>query len=281
MNDEIPCAWSRAAAELLTEIVMAATNHNGPFLIVEGPTDQRFLELKVDTAVYFVPSGGRDTCISLIKLLNDAERPFCYLGIADADYDWLAPYAADNLVLTDTRDIEGIQVRSSALDSVIVELADSAKVAAFVQRSGSSIREALLSRAVFFGRVRALGYINGNISFEDVKPARFCKSDWTYDEDECARVCVTLGLAPDKGSLLADALRIGAPSEWHFARGHDLVDILMGGLSHVLSGKQQTRQHIEALLRQTMQRAEFEATELFNRVQAWEQRSGATIWKAA
>lgn len=281
MSKGMPNAWSRSAPDLLAEVVMAATNHKGPFLVVEGPTDQRFLELKVDTSIYFVASGGKDSCLALIRLLNSEPRAFPYLGIADEDYNWLNAYNDDNLVLTDTRDLEGILIRSSALDAVIVELADRAKVDAFLQNTGISVREALLAKANFFGRVRVLGYLNGTICLDEVKPARFCGQGWTYDEDACAQVCVNLGLAADKATLMAQANAIDAPSDWHFARGHDLVDILIGGFVHVLSGKAPVRQHVEALLRQSMQRTEFETTALFARVAEWEAAKSQKIWKAA
>lgn len=280
MNDGIPCAWSRTAEDLLAEVVMAATNHCGPFLIVEGPTDQRFLELKVDAAVYFVQAGGKTTCISLVRLLNSDARSFTYLGIADEDYDWIQPDAADNLVLTDTRDLESILVRSTALDSVIVELGDNAKVTDFIRQSGTTIRQALLSRALFFGRVRALGFIKGTVCLDDVKPSRFCGRDWNYNEFACAEVCVNLGLAVSVDALLEEVDALTAPTDWHFARGHDLVDILIGGLIYILSGKTYSRLQVESLLRQSMQRSEFEATSLFNRVSAWESERSQQIWRA-
>ncbi|MBV6830331.1 DUF4435 domain-containing protein [Xanthomonas euvesicatoria] len=281
MMDAIPGAWSRTPADLLAEIVMAATNHDGPFLVVEGPTDQRFLELKVDAAVYFVQAGGKSTCITLIRLLNSAARPFYYIGIVDEDYDWITPEREGNLVLTDTRDLEGILVRSTALDSVILELADKARVANFLQRSGTSIREALLKRAIFFGRIRTLGFIHGSICLEKIKPARFCNQDWSYDEAACAEVCVELGLSDSTESLLSAANSLDAPSDWHFARGHDLIDILVGGFVKIFSGNAPPRTHVEALLRQSMQKEEFVATKLFKRVSQWETESNQRIWKVA
>lgn len=259
---------------------MAATNHHGPFLIVEGPTDERFLGLKVDERVYFVQAGGKQTCIALVRLLNSAARPFPYLGIADEDYDWIQPEREPNLVLTDTRDLEAILLRSSALDAVILELGEKSKVAAFSQRNGTSIRDAVLSRAVFFGRVRTLGFLN-SVCMKSIKPSRFCQQGWTYDEHACAEACVLLGLAENVESLIDSANALNAPSDWHFGRGHDLIDILIGGFVHVLSGKAPARDHVEALLRQSMQREEFELTGLYRRVSEWETDSAQRIWRAA
>lgn len=280
MNEEIPSAWSRAVADLLAEVVMASTNHDGPFLIVEGPTDQRFLEMRVDAAVYFVQAGGKTTCLALVRALNSEIRKFNYLGIADEDFDWLDPETAENLVLTDTRDLECILIRSSALDSAMVELSDPARVDHFIQENGIGIREAVLRKALFFGRIRTLAFQKGStVCLDEIKPSRFCNRDWTYDEDACARACVRIGLADSVHALLSEANGIVAPTDWHFARGHDLVDILVGGLIHSLSGKTHAKNHVEALLRQSMQRLELETTELFRRVSDWEVTSGQRIWK--
>jgi len=258
---------------------MAATNHGGPFLVVEGPTDQRFLELRVDSAVYFVQSGGRATCVKVIKSLNEVERTFLYLGIADEDYDWLQPEDVPNLVFTDTRDLESLLVRTSALDSTVLELGDHTKVRAFVQRTGMSVRDALLAKATFFGRVRTYGFIKGTTCLDGINPARFCLKDWSYDEAKCAEVCVELGLADSVDALHELIQALDAPSDWHYARGHDLVDILIGGFVHVLSGKAPPRIHVESLLRQSVQREEFEQTLLFGRVAAWETATATPIWR--
>ncbi|WP_081419661.1 DUF4435 domain-containing protein [Xanthomonas cannabis] len=279
--DALPRAWSRTPADLLAEMVMAATNHEGPFLIIEGPTDQRFFELRVEASIYFVQAGGKATCIALVRLLNTMDRPFRYLGIADEDYDWLVPEQEENLVFTDPRDLESILIRSSALDSVILELGDTDKVTYFLNRTRGSIRDALLARATFFGRVRAVGFLNGSICLDAIKPARFCNQDWTYDELACARVCVELGLSDETEKLMAEAQALNAPTEWHFARGHDLVDILIGGFAKVLGNSAPPRRYLEALLRQSMQHSEFIATNLFQRVADWEAQSNQRVWKAA
>lgn len=280
MSHETPSAWSRTASDLLAEILMAATNHAGSFLVVEGPSDERFLGLKVGDDVYFVQAGGKETCINTVRILNSAARQFPYLVIADEDYDWIQPEREPNLILTDTRDIEAILLRSSALDALMLELGDKSRMTAFLQHSGTSIRDAVLSRASFFGRVRTLGFIK-SICMKSIKPSRFCQQDWTYDVNACAQACVLLGLADNVESLMDSANALNAPSDWHFARGHDLIDILIGGFVHVFSGKAPMRDHVEALLRQSMQRDEFEATHLYRRVSEWEASSAQRIWKAA
>lgn len=279
MSDCIPAGWTRAASDLLAEVVMAATNHRGPFMIVEGPSDWRFFEPRVETAVYIVQAGGRDTCVSLVKALNEEPRVFTYVGVVDEDYDWLTPLQENNLVLTDTRDLESILMRSPALDAVVIELGDYDKVRAFVTASGATVRDALLTRAEFFGRLRASSFVAGTVSLDSIRPARFCRRDWSYDEDQCVDVCVAIGAADSSEALRTAISAVDAPSSWHLARGHDLIDILVGGLATVLGSRAPPTRHVEALLRQSIQQRDFEDTLLFNRISEWECHSQQRIWR--
>ncbi len=279
MSQGMQSAWLRTPDDLLAELVMVSTNHSGPVVIVEGSTDERFLCLRTDPSVYFTIANGRAVCIALIHLLNSKPRPFCYLAIIDEDYQWLAPETADNMVHTDTRDLESILIRSPALDAALVELADSRLVHEFKATTGTSICEALLDRASFFGRVRTLGFLKGSVSLDTMKPARFARPDWTYDHDACADYCVQIGLADSREKLLHEASDLSAPSEWHFARGHDLVDILLGGLAHRLGGSGCKKPALEAILRQSLQHADFETTNLYRRVADWQAARSSRIWK--
>lgn len=258
---------------------MASTNHPGPYLIVEGPTDQRFLELRVDTAVYFVQAGGKSTCIALVKSLNKEARSFHYLAIVDEDYQWLNPDAETNLVLTDTRDIESMLIRSRALDAVLVEFGDRTKISFFERASGCSVRDSLLQRAVFFGRLRTIGYTKAIASLDALKPSRFAIAGWLYDHEACSQFCVDSGIADSLESLALEITQVEAPSDWHLARGHDLVDILHGGLIHALSDRKCQRPALESLLRQSMQLEEFKETGLYSRVAEWENANACKIWR--
>jgi len=279
MSQGIQSAWQRTPEDLLAELIMVSTNHSGPILIVEGSTDERFLRVRTDPAVYFTIANGRSVCVSLIQLLNSHPRRFCYLAIIDEDYHWLFPETADNLIHTDTRDLESMLVRSPALNAVLVELGDDRLVREFSDAAGASICDALLERATFFGRVRTLGVLKGSVSLDTMKPARFARPDWTYDQDACADYCVSLGLADSREALLRDAAALQAPSQWHFARGHDLVDILLGGLAYRLGGSGCKKPALESMLRQSLQGSDFEQTNLYRRVAEWEFARSCKVWK--
>lgn len=272
-------AWQRTPHDLLAELIMVSTNHTGAVLIVEGSTDERFLSVRTDPTVYFTIANGRDVCIALIHLLNSTPRPFRYLAIIDEDYQWLAPESADNLVHTDTRDLESILIRSPAVDAALVELGDSTLVRSFVEATGAPISSALLERATFFGRVRTLGFLKGDVSLSTMKPARFARPDWSYDQEACADYCVQIGLADSREALILAASALAAPSDWHFARGHDLVDILLGGLIYRFGGKACSKPVLESLLRQSLQHADFKETALYRRVEEWENAVSCRIWK--
>lgn len=266
-------AWpSRCGDDIATEIVMMRTTSKGPFVIVEGPTDERFLWPRLRKDCYVSIGSGRSTvenAVDRLDILAAGKKPD-YVGVVDEDYDWLIGYspASANVIKTDARDLEGILFRSRALQGVIAEYCDKASFQAFEAAVGMSFLDAVLQRAEPFGKIRMVNSAGPMADLKKFKPVRFHKAGWTYDIPAALDVAVTLGVAPSVGALSAAMAGLTPPDIWHCVRGHDLVDILHAGILHV-GGVAPERLGIERMLRQGISVAEFQGSQLFQRLNAW------------
>lgn len=273
--------WSRTGPDIVSEIEMASTNWTGPFLIVEGASDECFFSTRVPESVYIIEASGKRNVEAAFDILDsDASHAATLaLGIVDEDYDWLTGHTINspNIIKQDPRDLEGMLVRSNGLRAVLAEYGDRNAIRHFESTQGP-VLDALLTRAEFFGRVRMFNALNNKVCLKKFKPQRFCDvSNWSYDHLSALDVAVGMGVHHDAYDLGVQIGLIESPSMWHVARGHDLIDILVGGLIGVFgaSGNVSTRD-VERLLRQSMQAHEFHGSGVFLRVSAWQVAKGAS-----
>lgn len=271
---------SRRGEDIATEIIMMKQTTSGPFLIVEGPTDERFLKPRVKNSCYVAIGSGRITVERAVELL-DAASPTIrnVLGVVDEDYDWLIGYSVQsaNIVKTDPRDLEGLLFQYNDLTPVLVEYADREACSSFERLEGRSIRDAVLARAEPFGRIRMVNALGPQVDMKKFKPIRFFGQDWTYDLDEAKRVAVTIGVSTSVPTLESQMAALQIPDLWHCARGHDLVDIFVGGLISVLGARSADKLGVERLLRQSLSSAQFSQSLLFSRIDGWSAANVAVL----
>lgn len=261
----------RTAGDVAAEIELSRMNWKGAFLVVEGPTDFRFWNARKNGSCDIVITQGRLQVIGAIGLLN-ARHFRGALGVVDCDDDGLEQ-ADDlqNVVRTEPRDLEGLLLRSSALEKTLSEYGNAAKIAAFLATEGGTIRDALLSRALLFGKCRWLNQRTASVCLKKLKPQRFCNiATWTYDTSAIKDEAVNLGVATNRDELEGRLAELPPADPWHVCVGHDLVDILVGGLLSTLGDGFAKNPLVEAMLRAAFEHAEFQATELHARVIAWQ-----------
>jgi hypothetical protein len=161
---------------------MVATTHAGSFLVVEGDDDSKFWKPRTARGECdVVKAGGKRTAVEAGKRL-DAIDFARVVGVVDNDCDRLrgiAP-ASRNLVHTDTRDLEGLLLRSSARDKVLAEYGNAQKMRRFETEFGP-VREALVARALLLGKLRGLSYNLGvALDFKRLHPHRLLdEQTWT------------------------------------------------------------------------------------------------------
>jgi len=264
---------SRKGEDIAAEVIMMRTASKGPFVIVEGPTDERFIWPRIRQSCYVAIGSGRSTVERAVTMLDaqHAGNSADYVGIVDEDYDWLINYSpvSSNILKTDPRDVEGLLFRSAAVLSVLAEFANRGAVQHFENRESCPVLTAVLMRAEPFGRIRMVNAIGPMVDISDLKPVRFYQPGWSYDIEAAKQLAVALGVAPDVPTLEASMLALSPPDIWHCVRGHDLVDVFVGGLIHELGGTGVNKINVERVLRQAMSASEFATSLLYARLDAW------------
>ena len=91
------------------------------------------------------------------------------------------------MLYTDAHDLECLLCRSSALDKVLAEHGDAAKIQRF-EHAGIDVRTALLERALVFGRLRWAARARPAIALHGMAARRFVDEDtWTVDGERLIR----------------------------------------------------------------------------------------------
>jgi len=269
----------RSAGDVASEIAMSRLNWTGSFLVVEGPSDSKFWRPRKSEFCEIVIAMGRHQVLGSVQLACDSGMRGV-LGIVDDDFDTLLgePHQVRNVVSTEPRDLEGTLLRSRALDRVVGELGDETKLKAFLAREGL-LRDALLSRAGLFGRLRWLAFTQPKpLDLKPLKPSRFVDlSNWTYDTQAILAEAVRLGLATDVPSLSATLATLPPKDPWHTCRGHDLIEILAHGFRCVIGSTQVDADEICSLLRAGMDDTEFRTGRLWADLSRWEQDNASYL----
>lgn len=269
---------SRTPGDIEAEILMSRQVHKGSFLLLEGPDDSKFWrEYIAKKECDIVLAKGKPNLVGAIKKL-DARQFQGALGIIDDDFDslHLSQYCSANLISMDAHDMECLLLRSPALDRVLNELGDPAKIAHYEQRTGLSMREGLLKNGLIFGRLRWLALRQDwrlGVGVDTrLNPSSFIGRDnWEVKEIEL------LDIAAQQVGLDAEALRTLLASlpnadPWLICQGHDLTEILRLGLQNVLGNLKttQTKDHIASSLRLAFHAIHLANTQLYLDIKNWE-----------
>jgi len=167
-----PSSWARDTDIIENEVIMHRQTHRGSFLLLEGEDDHRFWDRRVSQGCELVIGDGKQNVEGAVRRL-DTRRFSGALGIVDADFDRLQDRAlpSPNLLATDAHDLECVLLRSPALDGVLAEYGDRAKIRRFEATQGGTVRDALLARGLIFGRLRWLALRRGwNLPFDELGP---------------------------------------------------------------------------------------------------------------
>ncbi len=259
---------------LAAEIEMHRQSHSGAFLIVEGLDDMRFWRKWRHANCELVAGEGKANVLGSVQRLDLRLVPGI-LGVVDSDYDTFTgnDLPSANLVATDAHDLECLLCRSDALDAVLHEHGDPKKVERFQNEFCMDVRQALLERALVFGRVRLAATLHDATDvMREISVPRFLdEPNWAVDGDGLLETVASLSdTKPETwrervGDLVAE-------DPWYVARGHDIVEILRSGLKRVLGNLRNSvgREDIAKDLRLAARRECMENTGLWAGVGSWE-----------
>ncbi|MCK5795780.1 MAG: DUF4435 domain-containing protein [Deltaproteobacteria bacterium] len=269
--------FAKNPGAVVTEIRMVRLDRDDvAFLVVEGRDDGKFWRTRVskDTCDIVV-ADGKPNVVGAIKKL-DAYSFSGAIGFVDDDFDRLLtlPPISHNLVSTDAHDLECMLIRSRALDKVLAEHGSEAKISAFEKAEGSSVREALLTRGLVFGRLRYLATkCDWPLDFAKLPVQRFTDDKtWAVDESMLLEAACDLDGPSSPDEIRSQGHALSEISPYELCQGHDLVALLVLGLRNVLGDlkPQQGIAQVSALLRHTIEQAEFQDTDAAQVVFHWE-----------
>lgn len=221
----------KTPANVVTEALMTrAALRAAGILIVEGQTDLRFWsEYHPVGNAGLIEGGGRINVISAIEQLDQRKYFRGALGLVDDDHDALLGRrpTSPNLVVLDSVDLEGLLLRSPALDRVLHHKADPGKLAAV-----GDPREAILARGLPFGQVRWLARRNAwKIDFAQLRPPVFLTDEWSLDRGRLLAK-VSHQLSCDSRALEEALAGLPSADPWRICHGYDLLEILSAGFRH-------------------------------------------------
>ena len=263
----------KTGGTVAAEIQMNRMSHAGAFLVVEGKDDMRFWRPRRHAECELVDGEGKQNVVNGIERLDGAGFSGA-LGAVDDDCDSLesVPLPSPNLVATDAHDLECLLCRSSALDIVLAEFGDPAKIRRFQQREGSDVRTGLLNRGIVFGQVRWVAKrIPPAVDTVVVSVPRWMdRAQWSVKQTELIREADRESADGSALSRHIDSLPEADP--WLVVHGHDLIEILRIGLMRVLGDLPASTgsAEIARVLRAAISKEELTATNFGRGIRSWE-----------
>jgi len=224
-------------ADIANSIRMTRSVHRDRgALLVEGLKDVRFYRNLIDDArCCITPADGRSVALATLNILR-ASGTRGILVLLDQDFSSVSgtPYLDSDIVVTDTHDLEGILVRSTALGRILIE--SDLEPTYF----GSNLVEQLLSAALPIGYLRwASESRRLSLSFKNLDYTRFIGMDFRLDASKLIDAILQKnpGCKTTKADLAAliQALTHPTHDRWLICCGHDICAILAVGITRATS----------------------------------------------
>ncbi|MEN6512145.1 MAG: DUF4435 domain-containing protein [Chloroherpetonaceae bacterium] len=262
--------------EAITELLdLKITYPDLIFFITEGPSDKKlFLKFLDRDRSYIYPIHGKKNIYDIFPRLPKES----FYAIVDADFFCVDKelYLKETRILyTDTHDNESLLLISPALESFLIEYADEEKIDIFQNKCKKSIREVILDSATPIGM--ALWRNNQKklyINFDALEFSYFV--DLNTLELDVSRLVQELSHQKSIDhknweEFLKRMLTDHEKNKLCFARGHDMVKLLLKGLKTIFGNEQmiklKTESDVERELRLAYNIDYFKKTRLYKNLE--------------
>ena len=268
--------------DIANKIRMMQTQYFGSFLIVEGPTDERFFSVFVNADhCRIVPANGKEQAIITLNILEKAKSKGV-LCIVDADFwhvESVKPYS-QNLYVTDTHDLETLILASPAFDKLVSELMTESKQKIYKKK----LLGLLLKSGVVIGYLRWLSSksrLNLNLKFKGISCEQFIdKKTLSISVRRLIREVKKNSAKPQisEKKLRKGIVKIGRGKHdpWLICSGHDLIEILVIGFHHIFGARRAKTldsDQVEAFLRMSYDSRYFQSTKIYASIKDWEKQN--------
>ncbi len=272
--------------DIANQVRMMRPVFTGAVVVVEGDTDARAYGRFVDgERCRIVPAHGKSNAIAAVELL-ESTRHDGVLAVVDSDFWQLdgEESPSENVLVTDTHDLETMIIASDSLDAVLAEFGSANKLS----RMKEDVRHALLHAARPIGDIR---WISGstrdnlslrfkNLSFDAVVEIRdgvpVTNIDTLIREVRLNSKTVRFSVR-DMKARIRRLLDEDHRDSWHVCRGHDMVHILAIALRRAWGNRHArsiSDDQVDRILRLSFGMIQFARTELHAAIREWEARNG-------
>jgi hypothetical protein len=146
-----------SGADVAVEVKMTRVAFPGTILLAEGAGDALLFDNFVENAVCrIIPGNGRDSVLAAIDILEQEEF-VGVVAIVDADFWHVTETDAgsNNVLITDSHDIEVMMLESKAFTHLVKEFGSKQKIQRFKEKYGiNDLRKILFERALPIGILR-------------------------------------------------------------------------------------------------------------------------------
>ena len=156
--------------DVANTVMMLATAFDGTIAVVEGITDRRLYGKFFDKDnVEVIIAHSKANVRNAVKEVYTFRGYKSILGIVDSDLDRLnGRKNGPPIFLTDTRDSEGLMLKSGAYEDIVEEYCDLDRLESYQDRYGD-MRDAVLSAAYPLVLLMYISDLNGfGLSFKDL-----------------------------------------------------------------------------------------------------------------
>lgn len=273
---------------IISEIRMLRTaNNNQTYFLVEGESDERFFNKFIERSVCKVKDAkGRENVEKLMEVIN-CNRMQGVVAVVDSDFDKVLDrnIDKDNILMTDTHDIETLIIKTDTLEYFYSEYGDYNKIKIAENKWKTRLIEKILTAAKVIGLLRLLSILdNMNLDFKDLNYDDFINRDMELDINKfVTQVAYNSGKIRYKDDII-NKLNNQIHKEydiWQVCCGHDLTRIIAMVLSDdfgvdSLGNKSAQRINstiVESALRLSYDEFKFFTTGLYKGLVKWQENN--------
>jgi len=261
------------------------------FVLLEGNTDVKFFRNIFNiTTTNINRINGKEKIIKALEILQNEEFTKI-IGIKDADFDHLEniTYNNINIFLTDYADIEIHMIESSAFQSLINEFSSENCYEEFL----SVLKEKIYDKALLIGYLRWFNerYFKDKnryiLRFEGLNYNSFIEvsdCDFSINEENLLLEIISHSKCQLRREELEEEvnyLKSISDNHLQICNGHDIAKILAYLFNHKNNSEKTNikQDRIEEALRLSYDISDFQQTNLYNDLSAWEKQYNIKILK--
>lgn len=269
---------------IANEIRMKADLFEGVFIVVEGPTDIKWLREVMDaTNTKIIISYNKANSLEIRGLMS--LEPYKRLHIIDADFDRLRDVSQEDscTLYADAHDVEMMMLKSMAFERLMYHLGSSEKIDT---STPPTYKEEILNVLEKIAAVRLASVENEwNLTFKSIEIKNFVDaSTFSSDMKKLVKEIKNKSSAHalQEQNILAATTEILSRGydQWEFCNGHDATKLIAYGLKKRYGTRKDsdsTQERIEESLKLSFSIECFRRTELYSKIQEWESISSNKV----